>query len=70
MMMRANGGDGACVEAFYRAFASFEANSLYKRCECVCEQERVCVSGGGDNSVYGGERLVLLVTLLAGHHFF
>ena len=32
-----NDGDEACVVAFYRAFASFEANSLYKRFERVSE---------------------------------
>ena len=35
--------DGACVVAFYRAFVSFDANSLYKRCECECKRESVCV---------------------------
>jgi len=68
--------DDACVEAFYREFASIEACVwMWSECVWMWECECVYVSGGGDNSIYGG-KLVLLIgvceqrLLLAGHHRF
>jgi hypothetical protein len=54
-------GDGACVVAFYkeRLLLSKRTLSIKGVSVWVRERECVCVSGGGGNSVHGGEMVLL-----------